>query len=65
MVSLIWNSNTRAKETSSLVMDDFGLDQYSQWHYGGTTENNGHTLKFTPKQDVDIKSKFVRIKCIN
>jgi len=45
----------KTKETSGLVMDDFGLDQFSQWHYGGTTENNGHTLKFTPKQDVNIK----------
>ena len=46
-------------------MDDFGLDQYSQWHYGGTTENNGHTLKFTPKQDVNIKSMFVEMKWTN
>ena len=34
----------KTRETSGLVMDDFGLDQFSQWQYGGTIENNGNTL---------------------
>ena len=37
-------------------MDDFGLDQFSQWLYGGTIENNGHTVKFSPNQEIEIKS---------
>jgi len=43
------------KETSELVFDDFGFDQLSQWHYGGTIENNGNTIKFTPNQEIVIK----------
>ena len=49
----------KTRETSGLVMDDFGLDQFSQWLYGGTIENNGHTVKFTPNpnHEISIKSK--------
>ena len=46
----------KTRETTGLVMDDFGLEQFSQWQYGGTIENNGHTLKFTPNQEISIKS---------
>ena len=46
----------KTRETSGLVMDDFGLDQFSQWLYGGTIENNGHTVKFSPNQEIEIKS---------
>jgi len=45
----------KSRETTGLVMDDFGLEQFSQWQYGGTIENNGHTLKFTPNQEISIK----------
>ena len=53
------------RETSGLVFDDFGFDQLSQWHYGGTIENNGNTIKFTPNQEITIKSRLILIYQFN